>query len=146
MKQISWPSYYQNVPMFLVLIDSILSRPENQISIERNSVEKPSVTNNAHFRPSVAYSISAIILKKEWLSACLAFPATSSIKTLILLGVPMLLGVSERALTSFEQRVFGNPTVSNREQRGQVSYFANQLTARVRPYPFTRQPTQLTCP
>jgi hypothetical protein len=68
MKQISWLSYYQNVPMFLVLIDSILSRPENQISIERNSVEKPSVTNNAHFRLSVAYSISAIILKKEWLA------------------------------------------------------------------------------
>jgi len=44
------------------------------------------------------------------LSACLASPATSSagINTLILLGVPMLLGFSERALTSFEQRVFGH--------------------------------------
>jgi hypothetical protein len=45
------------------------------------------------------------------LSACSASPAVScaGIKTLILLGVPMLLGFSERALTSFEQRVFGNP-------------------------------------
>jgi len=44
------------------------------------------------------------------LSACLAARPTSAagIKTLILLGVPMLLGFSERALTSFEQRVFGN--------------------------------------
>jgi hypothetical protein len=44
------------------------------------------------------------------LSTSLAAPATSAagITTLILLGVPMLLGFSERALTSFEQRVFGN--------------------------------------
>jgi NADP-dependent 3-hydroxy acid dehydrogenase YdfG len=32
------------------------------------------------------------------------------------------------------------------EQRGQVSNFANQLTARVRAYLLTWQPTQLTCP
>ena len=44
------------------------------------------------------------------LNTSLAAPATSpaGIKTLILLGVPMLLGFSERALTSFEQRIFGN--------------------------------------
>lgn len=37
--------------------------------------------------------------------------ATSSVtdnKTLIVLGVTMLLGFSERTLTSFEQRIFGN--------------------------------------
>jgi hypothetical protein len=34
--------------------------------------------------------------------------SAAGIKTLILLGVPMLLGFSERALTSFEQRMFGN--------------------------------------
>jgi hypothetical protein len=42
------------------------------------------------------------------INACFASPATSYTKTLILLGLPMLLGFSERALTSFEQRVFGN--------------------------------------
>jgi|ERR1700682_2370343 len=44
------------------------------------------------------------------LNACAASPTTSctGLKTLILLGVPMLFGFSERALTSFEQRVFGN--------------------------------------
>ena len=45
------------------------------------------------------------------LNSSLAGPATSAaagIKTLILLGVPMLLCFSERALRSFEQRVFGN--------------------------------------
>src|ERR1700757_3300058 len=31
-------------------------------------------------------------------------------------------------------------------RKGQVGYFANQLTARVQAYSFTRQPTQLTCP
>jgi hypothetical protein len=40
-------------------------------------------------------------------NASLAAPA-AGIKTLILLGVPMLFGFSERALTSFEQRIFGN--------------------------------------
>ena len=93
--------------------------------------------------------MSAIILKKESLRACLAFPATSSIKTLILLDVPTLLGFSERALTSFEQPVFGNPIVSNRRQENKGDRSAilrNQLMARVRPYPFTRQPTQLTRP
>lgn len=45
------------------------------------------------------------------MNACSASPAGSraGIKMLILLGLPMLLGFSERALTSFEQRVFGNP-------------------------------------
>jgi len=41
------------------------------------------------------------------MNSSLAAPAVG-IKTLILLGVPMLLGFSERALASFEQRVFGN--------------------------------------
>ena len=42
------------------------------------------------------------------LNAC-ATPATcTGIKSLTLLGVPMLLGFSERTLTSFEQRVFGS--------------------------------------
>ena len=44
------------------------------------------------------------------LSACTGSPANSctGLKTLILLGVPMLFGFSERALTSFETRVLGN--------------------------------------
>jgi hypothetical protein len=43
------------------------------------------------------------------LNACATSPTTSTgIKTLLLLGVPMLLGFSERTLTSFEQRVFGS--------------------------------------
>jgi Protein of unknown function (DUF4236) len=33
-----------------------------------------------------------------------------------------------------------------RRRKGQVSYFANQLTARVQTYSLTGQPTQLTCP
>lgn len=41
------------------------------------------------------------------LSACADSTATS-MKTLIALGVPMLLGFSERTLTSFEQRMFGS--------------------------------------
>ena len=48
---------------------------------------------------------------------CITSPATSctGIKVLILLGVAMLLGFSERTLTSFEQRVFGN---SKKSQNG----------------------------
>jgi len=43
------------------------------------------------------------------LNACTTSPATcTGIKSLLLLGVPMLLGFSERTLTSFEQRVFGS--------------------------------------
>ncbi len=42
------------------------------------------------------------------LNACATSSATNN-KTLIVLGVTMLLGFSERTLTSFEQRVFGNP-------------------------------------
>jgi hypothetical protein len=43
------------------------------------------------------------------LSACVASTAAcTGLKTLTLLGVPMLLGFSERTLTSFEQRVFGS--------------------------------------
>ncbi|HUY15662.1 MAG TPA: hypothetical protein VMX16_18835 [Terriglobia bacterium] len=51
------------------------------------------------------------------LNACTVSPTTSctGIRTLILLGVPMLFGFSERALTSFEQRVFGN---SGQGQKG----------------------------
>jgi hypothetical protein len=46
----------------------------------------------------------------EALSACTTSPADTcmGVKTLILLGVPMLFGFSERALTSFEARVLGN--------------------------------------
>jgi hypothetical protein len=42
-------------------------------------------------------------------NACAASPAPSctGLRTLILLGIPMLFGFSERTLTSFEQRVFG---------------------------------------
>ena len=43
------------------------------------------------------------------LNACTTSSATcAGIKSLTLLGVPMLLGFSERTLTSFEQRVFGS--------------------------------------
>lgn len=44
------------------------------------------------------------------LNDCSASPVISctALKTLILLGVPMLFGFSERALTSFELKVFGN--------------------------------------
>jgi hypothetical protein len=50
------------------------------------------------------------------LNACTGFPSISCthLKTLILLGVPMLFGFSERALTSFEQKVFGNPAETRR--------------------------------
>jgi hypothetical protein len=45
----------------------------------------------------------------EILDVCTASPATfcDDIKTLIILCIPMLFGFSERALTSFEQNVFG---------------------------------------
>ena len=43
------------------------------------------------------------------LNACVTSPATcTGVKGLLLLGVPMLLGFSERTLTSFEHRVFGS--------------------------------------
>lgn len=48
------------------------------------------------------------------LSACATTGAPGN-KILIVLGVTMLLGFSERTLTSFEQRVFGN---SNKPQKG----------------------------
>ncbi|MGA3077436.1 MAG: hypothetical protein ABSG56_27600 [Bryobacteraceae bacterium] len=41
------------------------------------------------------------------LNSCATTSATS-IRILVILGLPMLLGFSERSLTSFEQRVFGN--------------------------------------
>ena len=47
------------------------------------------------------------------LNACVTGPATG-IKALLLIGVPMLLGFSERTLTSFEQRVFGSPEKTQR--------------------------------
>jgi len=44
----------------------------------------------------------------EALTGCSTLPGTCTVsKTLILLGVAMVFGFSERALTSFEQRVFG---------------------------------------
>lgn len=48
------------------------------------------------------------------LNSCATSNSTDT-KTLIVLGVTMLLGFSERTLTSFEQRVFGNP---NKVQKG----------------------------
>jgi len=44
------------------------------------------------------------------LAACTTYPPApgAGIKILIVLGVAMLLGVSERTLTSFEQKVFGS--------------------------------------
>jgi hypothetical protein len=46
----------------------------------------------------------------DLLNACTASATMSctGLRTLILLGVPMLFGFSERALASFEQRVFGD--------------------------------------
>jgi hypothetical protein len=50
------------------------------------------------------------------LSACTTSTATcTGVATLVLIGVPMLFGFSERALTSFEQRVFGNSTRSRKQ-------------------------------
>lgn len=49
----------------------------------------------------------------EMVSACTTAPdatpavTCTSVKTLILLGVPVLLGFSERTLPFFEQRIFG---------------------------------------
>jgi hypothetical protein len=50
------------------------------------------------------------------LKACTAYPARddASLKALIVLGVAMLLGFSERTLTSFEQRVFGSTRKSQK--------------------------------
>jgi hypothetical protein len=45
----------------------------------------------------------------DGLNACTtSATACAGVMPLVLLGVPMLFGFSERALTSFEQRVFGN--------------------------------------
>jgi hypothetical protein len=50
------------------------------------------------------------------LNACTVYPVASgaALKTLIVLGVAMLLGFSERTLTSFEQRVFGSAQKSRK--------------------------------
>jgi hypothetical protein len=50
------------------------------------------------------------------LNACTVYPAEkgAALKTLIVLGVAMLLGFSERTLTSFEQRVFGSALKSRK--------------------------------
>ncbi len=51
----------------------------------------------------------------DGLNACSASSATcTGVATLILLGVPMLLGFSERTLTSFENRFFGGTNKSSR--------------------------------
>ena len=49
-------------------------------------------------------------------ASCAASPVTpcAGIKTLILMGVPMLLGFSERTLTSVEQRFWGNSRASRK--------------------------------
>jgi hypothetical protein len=55
----------------------------------------------------------------EALNDCTASPATSctGVKTLVLLGIPMLLGFSERALTWGEQQIFGHA----RDRQGRPS-------------------------
>jgi hypothetical protein len=51
------------------------------------------------------------------LTACATSTTTcTGVTTLVLIGIPMLFGFSERALTSFEQRVFGNSTGRSRKQ------------------------------
>ena len=58
-------------------------------------------------------------------NSCTTAPCTApamtctSIKLLILVGVPMLLGFSERTLTLFEQRVFGDtPAIRRKSNKG----------------------------
>ncbi len=52
------------------------------------------------------------------LKACVSTPPTSdtSIRILIVLAVAMLLGFSERALTSFERRIFGEVNTPRRKR------------------------------
>lgn len=57
------------------------------------------------FPISIQNQTFADVLNACW-SACGA-PPCATLKLLILLGVPMLFGFSERALTSFEQKIFG---------------------------------------
>jgi hypothetical protein len=50
------------------------------------------------------------------LNTCATSATTcTGVTALVLLGVPMLFGFSERALTSFEQRVFGNSARSRKQ-------------------------------
>jgi hypothetical protein len=62
---------------------------------------------------SLAWGIFPISIQNQTfadaLNACTSPATCTPIKTLILLGVPMLLGFSERTLTSFERRIFGKP-------------------------------------
>lgn len=52
----------------------------------------------------------------DLLNACNG-SSCSTMKTLVLLGVPMLFGFSERALTSFEQKIFGASDGSRTRRR-----------------------------
>jgi hypothetical protein len=52
----------------------------------------------------------------DGLNACTSSANTcTGVITLVLMGIPMLFGFSERALTSFEQRVFGNSAKSQKQ-------------------------------
>ncbi|HVM93881.1 MAG TPA: hypothetical protein VMT67_13755 [Terriglobales bacterium] len=44
----------------------------------------------------------------------------TGVTTLVLIGIPMLFGFSERTLTSFEQRVFGNSARLRRQNGGSI--------------------------
>jgi hypothetical protein len=56
----------------------------------------------------LAWGIFPISLQNQTFADCLATAASSPVKALILLGVAMLLGFSERTIESVEQRMFGS--------------------------------------
>jgi hypothetical protein len=68
----------------------------------------------------LAWGVLPISLQNQTFADCLA-PGTSWAKMLILLGLPMLLGFSERALTSFEQRMFGGTKTPGEGDRPQLN-------------------------
>jgi hypothetical protein len=66
----------------------------------------------------LASGVVSISFQNLTFADCLTLGTSSPVKALILLGVPMLLGFSERALTSFEQRMFGGRrSVAERSRR-----------------------------
>jgi hypothetical protein len=70
----------------------------------------------------LASGVVSISFQNLTFSDCLTLGTSSPVKALILLGVPMLLGFSERALTSFEQRMFGDKRpVAERSRRRQLN-------------------------
>ena len=52
----------------------------------------------------------------DLLNACLSRSEGSSVQILIVLAVAMLLGFSERTLTSFERRIFGEVSIQRRRR------------------------------